>query len=75
LFTGEKTVERRQTIYVWFDGRKDTENFIQLVWQSSEIGIGRARSEDGNRWYGVAIFNPPGNIPNEYAQNVPLPPE
>lgn len=59
-----------------FDGRKDTENFTQLVWRASqEIGIGRARSEDGNWWYGVVVFDPAGNIPNQYANNVFLPPE
>jgi len=59
-----------------FDGRKDTENFTQAVWQASrEIGVGRARSEDGNWWYGVVVFDPPGNIPNQYSNNVLLPAE
>ena len=54
-----------------YDGRKETENFTQLVWQSAqEIGVGRARSEDGNWSYGVVVFNPPGNIPNQYSNNV-----
>lgn len=59
-----------------YDGRKDTENFTQMVWRTSqEIGVGRAQSEDGNWWYGVVIFDPPGNIPNQYAANVHLPAE
>lgn len=56
------------------DGRRDTENFTQLVWRGTqEIGVGRARSEDGNWWYGVVVFDPPGNIPNKYAENVLMP--
>jgi hypothetical protein len=56
------------------NGTRETENFTQLVWRSSqEIGVGRARSEDGNWWYGVVVFDPPGNIPNQYANNVLLP--
>ncbi len=59
-----------------YDGCKDTENFTQLVWRASqEIGVGRARSEDGNCWYGVVLFDPPSNISSQYANNVFLPPE
>lgn len=57
-----------------YDGRNDTAHFTQLVWRSSkEIGVGRARSGDGNWWYGIVVFYPPGNIPNQYAANVLLP--
>ncbi len=53
------------------NGRRDTENFTQLVWQETkEIGVGRAHSREGNWWYGVVVFDPPGNIPNQYANNV-----
>ena len=56
------------------EGHKTTENFTQMVWQASqEIGVGRARSEDGNWYYGVVVFNPPGNIPNKYVNNVLMP--
>ncbi|CAF2744701.1 unnamed protein product [Rotaria sp. Silwood2] len=56
------------------DGRRDTNNFTQLVWQGSrQIGVGRTRSADGNWWYGVVVFDPPGNIPNQYADNVNFP--
>ncbi|CAF1616126.1 unnamed protein product [Rotaria magnacalcarata] len=56
------------------DGGRETNNFTQLVWHASrEIGVGRARSADGNWWYGVVVFDPPGNIPNQYAQHVTLP--
>ncbi|CAF1057735.1 unnamed protein product [Rotaria sordida] len=57
-----------------YDGRRDTSNFTQLVWQGTrQIGVGRARSADGNWWYGVVVFDPPGNIPNQYAENVKFP--
>ncbi|CAF1526974.1 unnamed protein product [Rotaria sp. Silwood1] len=57
-----------------YDGRRDTDNFTQLVWQGSrQIGVGRAQSADGNWWYGVVVFDPPGNIPNQYAENVKFP--
>ena len=56
------------------DGNRHTENFTQLVWQSTqEIGVGRARSPDGNWSYGIVVFDPPGNIPNQYARNVSFP--
>jgi len=56
------------------NGSKATENFTQLVWQAcQEIGVGRAQSADGNWWYGVVVFDPPGNIPNQYTNNVFLP--
>jgi glioma pathogenesis-related protein 2 len=56
------------------DGHKTTENFTQMVWQGSqEMGVGRAKSEDGNWYYGVVVFNPPGNIPNKYVNNVLMP--
>ncbi|CAF0735695.1 unnamed protein product [Adineta steineri] len=76
--TGEKMVRKwmkeGKRYMFGFDGRKDTENFTQSVWQASrEIGVGRARSEDGNWWYGVVVFDPPGNIPNQYSNNVFLP--
>jgi len=52
-------------------GNRDTENFTQLVWQAThQIGVGRAQSADKNWWYGVVVFDPPGNIPNQFAQNV-----
>ncbi|CAF2399538.1 unnamed protein product [Rotaria sp. Silwood2] len=78
--TGEKMVRKwmkeGKRYMFGYDGRKDTENFTQLVWRASqEIGAGRARSDDGNWWYGVVIFDPPGNIPNQYADNVHLPAE
>lgn len=56
------------------DGHKTTENFTQMVWQGTqEMGVGRARSEDGNWYYGVVVFNPPGNIPNKFVSNVLMP--
>lgn len=57
-----------------YDGRRDNENFTQLVWRSSQrIGVGRARSEDGDWWYGVVVFDPAGNIPGQFSFNVLLP--
>ena len=59
-----------------YDGRRDNENFTQLVWRSTQhIGVGRARSEDGDWWYGVVVFDPAGNIPGQFSYNVLLPPE
>lgn len=70
----KKWMKQSKRYMFGFDGRKDTENFTQAVWHASrEVGVGRARSEDGNWWYGVAVFDPPGNIPNQYSQNVLLP--
>ncbi|CAF4559838.1 unnamed protein product, partial [Rotaria magnacalcarata] len=76
--TGDKMVRKwlkeGKRYMFGYDGRRDTENFTQLVWRSTkEVGVGRALSEDGNWSYGVAIFDPPGNIPNQYAENVHLP--
>ena len=80
LVLGEKMVRKwikeGRRYNFGYDGRKDTENFTQLVWQSTqEIGVGRARSEDDNWSYGVVVFNPPGNIPNEYSSDVLLVPK
>ncbi|CAF1474545.1 unnamed protein product, partial [Didymodactylos carnosus] len=77
--TGEKMVRKWLKEARKYDfgsnGHTSTENFTQLVWKSThEIGVGRARSEDGNWWYGVVVFDPPGNIPNKYPENVFLPP-
>lgn len=56
------------------DGAKATENFTQLVWQSTQqIGVGTAKSEDGVWSYGVVVFNPPGNIPGRFSTEVLLP--
>lgn len=56
------------------DGSRETENFTQMVWKSTrDIGVGRAQSPDGNWWYAVVVFDPPGNLPNQYAQNVNFP--
>ena len=56
------------------NGNRDTENFTQMVWRGTqECGIGRAQSSDGNWWYGVVVFDPPGNIPNQFANNVLFP--
>jgi glioma pathogenesis-related protein 2 len=55
------------------DGNRKSENFTQLVWQNAqEIGVGRARSQDGKWSYGVVMFNPPGNIPSKYTSNVSM---
>lgn len=59
-----------------YDGRKDTENFTQLVWRATrEIGVALVRPEDQSWYFGVVVFNPPGNIPNQYAENVQPPAE
>ena len=78
LILGEQMVRRwlkeGKKYNFGFDGNKTNENFTQMVWKSTQqVGVGRARSEDGNWWYGVVVFNPPGNIPSKYATEVLLP--
>ena len=50
-------------------------HFTQVVWRKTrEIGVGCARSEDGDGLvYVVARYWPPGNVTNAFEENV-LPP-
>jgi glioma pathogenesis-related protein 2 len=53
-----------------------TGHFTQLVWKSStRLGCGMARGSNGslNTVYVVCSYDPPGNVTNEFPQNV-LPP-
>ena len=56
-------------------GSRETENFTQMVWLSSqEIGAWSSTIFQMETWsYAVVVFDPPGNIPNQYTNNVLLP--
>ena len=48
-----------------------TGHFTQVVWKGSqEIGVGRAKSRDGTKWYIVTNYYPAGNYVGEYKSNV-----
>jgi len=48
-----------------------TGNFTQLVWKGSrEIGVGRARSDDGHDVYVVVNYFPAGNFIGQFKENV-----
>lgn len=50
-----------------------TGHFSQMVWKNStELGIGRARDQNGKVFI-VANYNPPGNYIGQFAENVPRP--
>ena len=47
----------------------------KLVWKSStNVGFGLALNSNGDTLYGVAEYNPPGNILGQFQTNV-LPPK
>lgn len=51
---------------------QDSGTFTQVVWKNSkEIGVGVTKKD--NKFYIVALYNPPGNILGTVTQNV-LPP-
>ncbi|CAF0847105.1 unnamed protein product [Rotaria sp. Silwood1] len=53
------------------DLQENSLHFSQLVWKSTkEVGFGRCQTQDKKQWYGVALYYPPGNFPNQYATNV-----
>ncbi|CAF1060754.1 unnamed protein product [Adineta steineri] len=53
------------------DLQENTLHFSQVVWKGTrEVGFGRCQTEDKKQWYGVALYYPPGNFPNQYAYNV-----
>jgi hypothetical protein len=74
--TGEKMVdlwyaESQKHDYA-LDHQEYTQNFSQMIWkQSKEVGFGRFKN--GDTWYGVALYTPPGNITGEYVSNVSPP--
>uniref|UniRef100_A0A7E4UX96 SCP domain-containing protein n=1 Tax=Panagrellus redivivus TaxID=6233 RepID=A0A7E4UX96_PANRE len=52
--------------------KESTRHFTQLVWKASKkLGVGVARSEQGN-WYVVCNYDPPGNVPGKFGDNVKL---
>lgn len=49
---------------------QNTGYFTQLIWKSSnQVGFGEAKNEE-NKWIGIAYYYPPGNMVNEYENNV-----
>ncbi|MEU7863163.1 CAP family protein [Nonomuraea sp. NPDC049141] len=70
-----------EVVKAWMDGAAEydydnpgfsnaTGNFTQVVWKSSKkLGVGLARSVS-DRWYVVAVYDPPGNYTGQFAQNV-----
>ena len=47
-----------------------TGNFTQVVWKGSrKLGVGLARSAS-DRWYVIAVYDPPGNYLGQFPQNV-----
>lgn len=47
-----------------------TGNFTQVVWKGSrKLGVGLARSAS-DRWYVIAVYDPPGNYTGQFPQNV-----
>ncbi|KAG8034255.1 hypothetical protein G9C98_001339 [Cotesia typhae] len=52
------------------DNLPEVGHFTQLVWGSTEtMGCGMARSES-NKVYIVCFYNPPGNIQDQFQENV-----
>jgi len=50
-----------------------TGHFTQVVWKSStDVGCGIG-IRNGDEFYGVAQYTPPGNYQGEYTDNVPQP--
>lgn len=48
-------------------------HFTQVVWKGSrEIGVGKARSNDGKILV-VANYRPAGNVIGRFSENVPAP--
>ncbi|CAF3243079.1 unnamed protein product [Rotaria socialis] len=75
LLTGERLTK------IWYrefdqhdfnvDLQENSLHFSQLVWKGTrEVGFGRCRTPDKKQWYGVAVYFPPGNYPNQYMENV-----
>ncbi|CAF5205084.1 unnamed protein product, partial [Rotaria magnacalcarata] len=53
------------------DLQENSLHFSQLVWKGTrEVGFGRCQTPDKKHWYGVAVYFPPGNYPNQYMENV-----
>lgn len=51
-----------------------TKHFTQLIWKGSKwLGIGEAKSRDGNHTFVVALYDPPGNARNKERINVHMP--
>lgn len=70
-----------EVVKAWMDGAAEydygnpgfsnaTGNFTQVVWKGSrKLGVGLARSAS-DRWYVIAVYDPPGNYTGQFPQNV-----
>jgi uncharacterized protein YkwD len=51
-----------------------TGHFTQVVWKNtSKLGIGVAFADEGRRAVVVARYSPPGNVAEQFLENVPAP--
>ncbi|CAG0881495.1 unnamed protein product [Darwinula stevensoni] len=77
-------VEARDVVDAWYNeielfdfgqsGTDETGHFTQLVWtRSRRMGVGRAQANDGQTWYVVCNYDPPGNFSGYYTYCVPRP--
>lgn len=73
--TGEKVTtmwydEEAKYDYSYPQFSSSTGSFTQLVWKgSTSIGVGRAFGPNGQT-YVVALYQPPGNVRGQYADNI-----
>ena len=48
-----------------------TGHFTQVVWKSSqELGVGKAKSDDGRQVFVVCLYFPAGNYVGRHSENV-----
>ena len=61
-----KTYNYNRSVY-----SQATGTFTAIVWkQTTHVGIGKATHSNGQRTIVVANYSPPGNIKNQFKQNV-----
>jgi hypothetical protein len=54
-----------------YDEQPQSQHFTQMIWRGTkEVGFGRAKANNGNWYYGVAVYLPAGNIVGTYRSNV-----
>jgi len=70
------------TIETWYDEgdtydytlekpNPSTGEFTAIIWKDTKkIGVGVATRKDNGKIYIVIQFDPPGNVPGKYVQNV-----
>ncbi|GFR67201.1 Golgi-associated plant pathogenesis-related protein 1 [Elysia marginata] len=72
-----------EPVKLWYDEIKDydynspgfapeTGHFTQVVWkESTQLGMGKAKTPDGKNVYAVGSYRAPGNKFGAYVENVP----